>query len=387
LLCVHPESSQFARLRVGLSARPARRWGFRVCFAGAATKPPNDGEGPLIGKHGRSRYLAPLLVLWMLLLCAVPPMDAGAEDAAAPWRALFRRPTTPPPAPPDNPMTPDRVALGARLFADPRLSGSGARSCASCHRPELAFTDGRPRARALSGAPLPRNTPSLWNLAWSTHYFWDGRAPSLEAQVQMPVAAADEMAGHWPVILARLKADEGLVGQFRAAFGPEAAVSQDEVAKALAAYVRSLVSPPTRFDAWIAGDAGALSAAEIRGFRLFTGKAGCVLCHAGWRFTDDRFHDIGLRGKDPGRSVVPGGTPGLRAFKTPSLRELAHTAPYMHDGSLPTLAAVVAHYAGGFVARPGLAPNINRSLRLGAQEKADLVAFLLTLSTKAAGKP
>src|SRR5262249_199752 len=150
-----------------------------------------------------------------------------------------------------------------------------------------------------------------------------------------------------------------------------------------AAYVRSLVSPPTRFDAWIEGDAGALRGAEIRGFRLFTGKAGCVLCHAGWRFTDDRFHDIGLRGKDPGRSVVPGGTPGLRAFKPPSLRELAHTAPYMHDGSLPTLAAVVAHYAGGFVARPGLAPNINRTLRLSAQEKADLVAFLLTLSTKA----
>jgi cytochrome c peroxidase len=191
------------------------------------------------------------------------------------------------------------------------------------------------------------------------------------------------MAGDWSAILARLETDGDLTRQFRTAFPVEPPVSQDTVVQALAAYVRSLISPPTRFDAWIEGDAKALSAAEIRGFRLFTGKAGCVLCHVGWRFTDDRFHDIGLPGSDPGRSVVPGGTPGLRSFKTPSLREAAHTAPYMHDGSLPTLAAVVAHYSGGFVARPGLAPNMNRTLRLSAQERADLVAFLRTLSSEA----
>ena len=157
---------------------------------------------------------------------------------------------------------------------------------------------------------------------------------------------------------------------------------KNSVLKALAAYVRSLVSPPTRFDAWIGGDAEALSAAEVRGFVLFTGKAGCVLCHAGWRFTDDRFHDIGLPGKDPGRGVVPGGTPGLAAFKTPSLRELKRTAPYMHDGSLPTLAAVLAHYTSGFVRRPSLAPTMNLKLKLGAQERADLIAFLHTLSSE-----
>ena len=303
---------------------------------------------------------------------------------AGPWRALFRRPTAPPPAPADNPMTPDRIALGAKLFADPRLSGSGGRSCASCHRPELAFTDGRRRAQAVSGAPLRRNTPSLWNLAWSKHYFWDGRAPSLEVQVRAPIEAADEMGGDWPTILTRLAADAELAGRFRAAFGDEAPASQDSVVKALAAYVRSLVSPATRFDAWIEGDAAALSEAEVRGFRLFTGKAGCVLCHAGWRFTDDRFHDIGLPGTDPGRGAVPGGTPGLMAFKTPSLREAAHTAPYMHDGSLPTLAAVVAHYSGGFLPRPTLAPTMNRTLRLSAGERADLVAFLRTLSSETA---
>ena len=109
-----------------------------------------------------------------------------------------------------------------------------------------------------------------------------------------------------------------------------------------------------------------------------------MLCHVGWRFTDDRFHDIGLRGRDPGRSAVPDGTPGRRAFKTPSLRELAHTAPYMHDGSLPTLAAVVKHYTGGFVSRPTVAPNMNRHLRLTAQEKSDLIAFLRSLSSEKA---
>lgn len=307
--------------------------------------------------------------------------EAQTADTAAPWRSFFQRPAGPPPAPPDNPMTPDKIALGARLFADRRLSGSGQRSCASCHEPGRALTDGRRKARAVSGGDLQRNTPSLWNLAWSRSYFWDGRAPSLEAQVRAPIESPEEMGGDWPAILARLEADAGLVQRFRAVFGNEPPVSRETVAKALAAYVRSLVSPPTRLDAWIEGDAGALSAAEARGFRLFTGKAGCVLCHAGWRFTDDRFHDIGLPGKDPGRGAVPGGTPGLGAFKTPSLRELAHTAPYMHDGSLATLTAVLAHYSGGFVRRPALAPNMSRTLQLSAQERDDLIAFLHTLSS------
>src|SRR5262249_51486405 len=261
--------------------------------------------------------------------------------------------------------------------------GGGARSCASCHRPELAFTDARPRARALAGTPPSRHTPALWNPARSPPYFLGGPAPSLEGRGQMPIPPPGARCGHGPVICGRLKADAGLVGQFHAAFGAEAVVSQDEVAKALAAYVRSLVSPPTRFDAWIEGDAGALSAAEVRGFRLFTGKAGCVLCHAGWRFTDDRLHIIGLPGTDPGRGAVPGGTPGLRAFNAPSLRELAHTTPHMHARTVAARAAAVANYAGGFRVRPGLAPNLPRTLRLTGQEKADLVAFLLSLSSEA----
>lgn len=302
--------------------------------------------------------------------------DAGRQDPAAVWRAMFKRPAA------DTEPTPEKVALGAKLFSDTRLSGKEDRACVTCHEPQRAFTDGRRRARAASGASLLRNTPSLWNLAWGKQYFWDGRASSLEEQAQMPIVATDEMAGDWPTIIARLRADADAVAAFRAAFAGAEPVSQANALLGLAAYVRSLVSPPTRFDAWIEGDHRALSTAELRGFRLFTGKAGCVLCHVGWRFTDDKFHDIGLLSTDGGRSLVAGGTPGLKAFKTPSLRELSRTAPYMHDGSLATLEAVVAHYAGGLRRRPSLAPSLRRDLRLGAQERSDLIAFLRTLSNE-----
>ena len=242
--------------------------------------------------------------LLALLLIAAWPLRAVSQgaDAAAAWRQMFKRPSTPPPSPADNPLTADKIALGARLFADARLSGGGDRSCASCHEPDRAFTDGRRRALALSGAPLRRNTPSLWNLAWSKQFFWDGRAPSLETQVRMPIEAAAgdgrRLAGDRAAARAGTPA---LAPQFQSAFPREPAVSPDTVAEALAAYVRSLVSPPTRFDAWIDGDAQALRPAEVRGFGLFVGKAGCVLCHVGWRFTDDRFHDIGLTSTDGGR--------------------------------------------------------------------------------------
>ena len=318
----------------------------------------------------------------LCLFALTAPLGAQDVRIEAPWRKMFQRPAPPPPSPADNPLTAEKIALGARLFADKRLSGANDRACATCHRPEMAFTDGHARPRALSGAAQPRNTPPLWNLAWGKHFFWDGRASSLEEQVRMPIEAPQEMGGNWATILGRLEGDAALAGQFRAAFPQEPGVSQASVLQALASYVRSLVSPPTRFDAWIAGEEDALRPAEVRGFRLFTGKAGCVLCHVGWRFTDDKFHDIGLASRDGGRGAVPGGTPGLMAFKTPSLREVVRTAPYMHDGSKPTLEAVLRHYAGGFVARPSLATNMDRRLRLSAAERADLVAFLGTLSSE-----
>ncbi len=175
-----------------------------------------------------------------------------------------------------------------------------------------------------------------------------------------------------------------MVERFARAFPDHPAISERNVLEALAAYERTLVSGETRFDRWVKGDDSALSEQEMRGFGIFVGKGGCVSCHGGWRFTDDNFHDVGLKSDDPGRSAVPGGAPGLPLFKTPSLREAEHTAPYMHDGSLATLADVVDHYTGGLVKRPSLATNLVRDLRLTDDEKQSLIAFLHTLSSNTA---
>lgn len=308
---------------------------------------------------------------------------AQAPDLMPVWRQLFAQPATPPPSLAASPAAEARIALGRDLFRDPRLSGDGDRACATCHQPRRAFTDGRARAAAKDGSALLRNTPALYNLAWGKAFYWDGRAPTLEAQAALPIEHPREMAGDWPTIVSRLAADATLARRFDSAFSERPAIRRDTILLALAAYERSLVSPPTRFDRWIAGEAGALTDEEIAGFRLFTGRAGCVGCHSGWRFTDDRFHDIGLPSRDPGRGGIPGGRAGLAAFKTPSLREIRWTAPYMHDGSKADLDAVLDHYAGGAVVRPGLSTNMVRGLTLSRGERRRLLAFLATLSSAA----
>lgn len=297
------------------------------------------------------------------------------------WRALFKRPDeTPHPA--DNPPNEVKIALGRTLFHDARLSGNKNRSCASCHDPKQSFSNGERRGIGLDGEPLQRNVPSLFNLAWGTSFYWDGRAPTLEAQARFPIEAPNEMAGSLPEAVKVLRGDAYYAEAFDRAFPERPSVTENNILKALGAYERTLIAPRTRFDDWVEGDDRALSREEQAGFSIFVGKGGCVACHGGWRFTDDAFHDIGLKSDDPGRGAVEGGTPGLAQFKTPSLRESRHTAPYMHDGSLPTLNAVVNHYAGDFVVRPSLATNIRRDLTLSELEKKALVAFLTTLSSE-----
>ena len=297
-------------------------------------------------------------------------VESPARDAV--WRAIFARPAAGPEPAPD---TAARIALGHDLFHDTRLSGSGKASCATCHDPARAFTDGRPKGQGPDGTALARNVPGLYDLAWTTSFFWDGRAPTLKAQARFPILAKEEMAGDFPTIVRRLGSDANVALRIEAAFPGSGGVSEDAILEALAAYVGSLASPETRFDRWIDGDETALDAEERRGFGLFVGKGGCVSCHGGWRFTDDGFHDIGLAGDDLGRD-------GRRQFKTPSLREAVHTAPYMHDGSLATLEDVVEHYSGRLIDRPSLAPTVVRGLTLSEQEKAALVAFLRALSSQ-----
>lgn len=329
-----------------------------------------------------------LLVMTVLLAGAAATglaLAGGESDPTlasrdAVWRSIFARPS---PLPPALNQAEDaaKVALGAQLFVDARLSGDGSRSCASCHDPARGFTDGRARALARDGSALNRNVPSLYNLAWSAHYFADGRAASLEDQARVPITAVNEMAGDFASITRKLNADARMAANFARAFPATPEVSEATLVAALAAYERTLVSRQTRFDRWVAGDDGALSDRERAGFSLFVGKAGCVGCHGGWRFTDDGFRDIGLPGDDPGRSAIVGGSPDLRQFKTPGLRELTRTAPYMHDGSLATLRDVVDHYAGGFVKRPSLDSNLVRDLTLSEAEKLALIAFLRSLSS------
>lgn len=310
----------------------------------------------------------------------------AADDAIPPPAALveiFRRPAE---ARPDPGRTPSPAeALGRRLFAEKRLSADGNTACATCHDPGRGFTDGRRRARGIGGIALQRNTPTLWNVGFGKSWFWDGRAASLEAQARVPIEHPEEMASTLADAVSRIAADAGYRAAFASAFPARPEVDADNMIAAVVAYERSLVSPPTRFDRWIDGDATALGPREVAGFRLFAGKGRCIACHGGWRFTDDRFHDTGLRSADPGRGALPGAAAAPHTFKTPSLRELAATAPYMHDGSLASLDAVVAHYAGKRLQRASLADELRRAIALSPRERRDLVAFLLTLSSEGNG--
>ena len=327
-------------------------------------------------------------VLASLVLAA---LVGGAADKPAPldvehWRKVFARPDHAP-TPADNPATPDKVTLGATLFEDTRLSGSGDVSCATCHQADLSFSDGVDRHVGHDGQPLDRRTPPLWNLAWGLSYFWDGRAPSLEAQAMVPIENEREMAGNLQTALRELAADSQMRKAFAGAFPDDPAVTQANLAKALAAFQRSLVSPETRFDRWVKGDDKALEADELAGFSLFVGKAGCVACHQGWRFTDEAFHDIGLPSEDRGRGAVLRVSAVDHAFKTPSLRERVWSAPYMHDGSLDTFDEVVDHYAERVVQRPTLSADLPRKLDLDDKERSQLVAFLNTLSSDDPPRP
>ena len=316
------------------------------------------------------------------LLVQSPALQAAAADDLGGRKAAFRRPTSVP-FPADNPFSEQKRALGEALFHDKRLSADGSLACASCHERAKGFADGKVQGRGVPGRPLKRHTPTLWNLAWSSPVFWDGRARSLEEQVAGPIESPDEMALPMADAVARLAADPGMVRAFADAFPQAPRVDAANLARAIATYERTFVSPQTRFDRWIAGDQRALTRNEVAGFELFTGKARCANCHSGFAFTDYAFHDIGLPGDDRGRGAVLRLEVAEHAFKTPGLREIGRSAPYMHDGSLATLAGVVRHYAGGVLDRPTVSKDLARGLKLSDAERADLVAFLGTLTSDA----
>jgi cytochrome c peroxidase len=290
--------------------------------------------------------------------------------------------------PDDNPMSAAKVELGRLLYFDPRLSKDGTVSCASCHNPFHGFADPAATSKGVGGKLGGRNSPTVINRLFSKEQFWDGRAQDLEEQAHGPLVNPVEMSmpSHAEVVK-HCKAVPGYRPYFEKAFGsPE--ISMPRIAQAIASYERTVVSGNSPFDRYTAGDKDAMSAAAARGMEVFNTKANCRVCHAGFNFTDESFHNLGVGMDKPkpdlGRYEVSKAESEKGAFKTPTLRDVAQTAPYMHDGSELTLTEVVELYNRGGVKNKWLSKEI-KPLNLTQQEVRDLVAFLQALSGDVSG--
>jgi cytochrome c peroxidase len=279
------------------------------------------------------------------------------------------------PAPESNPLTAEKIALGRQLFDDPRLSRDGSIACSTCHDPALSFSDGRRLSVGINGRVGTRNVPAIINRGYGRTFFWDGRTTTLEAQVLRPIEAENEMD-------ATVEDAAKRVG-----------LTPREMADALASYVRSILSGNSRFDRYVNGERDALTNQEQKGLQIFRGKGRCTACHFGPTLTDERFHNTGVAWRpdtgdfrDAGRFLVTSHEPDRGAFKTPTLRDVARTAPYMHEGGFATLEDVVAFYDAGGRMNPNLDQDV-RPLHLSGDEKHALVAFLRALTGQSGTGP
>lgn len=292
------------------------------------------------------------------------------------------------PWPDDNPYSKEKAELGWLLYFDKRLSSDASVACATCHTPEHGFTDGAPVATGIRGQKGNRSAPTVINRAYSTEQFWDGRAPSLEEQAKGPLANPLEMTGQKTSDAAHrscvdcLRAIPGYRQRFKQVFGKDD-FTIDDVAKAIATFERTILSGDSPFDRYRAGDKSALNPSQARGMEIFFNKTACDSCHLGINLTDGSYVNVGIGMDKPnpdlGRYLVTHREEDKGAFKTPTLRDVAHTAPYMHDGRFKTLEEVVEHYDKGGIQNPHLDRRL-KPLHLTSQEKADLVAFLKSLS-------
>jgi cytochrome c peroxidase len=327
-----------------------------------------------------------------LVTMAASAALAVAVGAAAQTNAGWRE--SPPrgldeylPAPEDNPMTDAKIELGRRLFVDRRLSADQSLSCSTCHDPARAFSSDRPIAVGVHGRRGRRNAPALINRGYGSAFFWDGRAASLEEQVVAPIEDVNELGLNLDEAVERVGRDSRYADTFRRAFGRD--VNRADLARALASYVRAIRSGDSPFDRFMDGQRTALRSEARLGLDVFRGKGNCATCHRGPNFTDEEFHNTGVawNGRalaDRGRGAITGVDRDLGAFKTPTLREVSRTSPYMHDGSLSRLEDVIAFYDAGGRPNPHLDPEV-RPLRLAVAEKQALAAFLRTLSENKQG--
>ena len=288
------------------------------------------------------------------------------------------------PIPADNPMTPEKVALGRQLFFDERLSIDGSRSCYSCHVCEHGLTDGLPKAVGADNKPLTRNTPTLWNIGYHKEFYWDGRSDSLEKQAMAAWKGGNMGVGERTAeIVAKINALQDYRSQFQKVFQSDA--TAENMMKAIAAFERTIIGGNTPWDRWRAGDQSAISQSAYRGWNIFQGIK-CNNCHDGILFTDQQYHNIGIGMDqtfvDTGREAVTKRQEDYGAFKTPTLRDIAKSGPYFHDGSAKTLEeAVDIMLAGGkpnaFIDKKNLKPQ-----RVLPEQREDLLNFLRSLTVE-----
>jgi len=322
----------------------------------------------------RASLLSLLLLLPLLNGC-------GAGESGPQPEPLILIPAGFPamPTPASNQFTPERIALGKRLFYDTQLSRTREVSCGSCHLADRGFADPQQTSAGVEGRRGERNAPTLANLAWNTSFFWDGGVPTLEQQAIVPIINPLEMDMTMTELVARLQTDPTYPEQFRAAYGD--APNPDLVTRALAAFVRTLVSGNSRYDRFNRGDRSALTPQEQKGMEMFFNeKADCFHCHVGFNLTNNGFANNGIfpTYPDSGRARVTENPRDRGRFKVPTLRNVALTAPYMHNGGIATLEEVVERYNRGGV-HPSADAQIH-PLNLTAEEIAAIVAFLGALT-------
>jgi cytochrome c peroxidase len=316
-----------------------------------------------------------------LVISGVAPgaaQDAGGFKDLASLKAAYKRPALIP-FPPGNPYTPEKAALGKALFFEPRLSGAENMACATCHNPSFGWEGASKTAVGAQNTRLGRQAPTVLNTAWIHIFFWDGRADSAEAQAKGPIEAPGEMNMPMGDGVQRLSAIPAYKEWFERIF-PGEGVSSDSITKAIATFERTVTASYAPFDAWIDGDETAIPDSAKRGFKLFVGQAKCAGCHVGWNFTDNKFHDIGTTVTDIGRAKFdPDNPEAMYAFKTPTLRDTAQRAPYMHNGEFATLDHVMRHYMVGGIERPSRSP-LMQPIDLSEAEIADIITFMKSLT-------
>ena len=287
-------------------------------------------------------------------------------------------------SPPGNPTSSLKIHLGKELYFDPRLSADGKVSCASCHNPALGWSDEGPTSKGIGGQLGGRRSPPVSNAAYSPLQFWDGRSPSLEDQAKGPIQNPIEMGNTHQAMIQTVSKITGYEEEFKSVFG-EGPITIDQVADAIAAFERTVVTTDSRFDRYARGTQDALTPLEKKGLEIFNGKGHCTACHWGPYFSDGRFHNLGVPAKDPknpdvGRYAVTKNPRDMGAFKTPTVRDAARRAPYLHDGSEKTLESLIDFYDRGGGKDPNLDP-IMVPLGLSSHEKKALVAFIKALDS------